>query len=84
MGFAAANPAGFHDADGGGYRFLADRVLAVDRFNPAAAARLLEPLGTWARYATPHSLLMRAELERIAAAPGLSTNVLELAARALA
>ena len=33
-----------------GYRFLADQILAVDAFNPMTAARLVEPLGSWARY----------------------------------
>jgi aminopeptidase N len=81
--FAAFNPARFHDPSGAGYRFLADQVLAVDGFNPSTAARLLEPLGQWARYKPELGQLMRAELERITKAPGLSKNVFELASRAL-
>ena len=81
--FAAANPARFHDPSGDGYRFLADQVLAVDGFNPNVAARLIEPLGGWAGYAPALGSLMRAQLERIAAHPGLSNNVLELANKAL-
>ncbi|MEP6968498.1 MAG: aminopeptidase N, partial [Pseudomonadota bacterium] len=77
--FAGANPARFHDPAGGGYRFLADRILAVDAFNPMTAARLVEPLGSWARYTPALGALMRAQLERIAGTPGLSKNVLELA-----
>ena len=30
----------FHAADGAGYRFLADTVLALDKINPQVAARL--------------------------------------------
>ena len=60
------------------------QILAVDAFNPMTAARLVEPLGGWRRYAPALGQAMRAELERIAAAPGLSKNVLELAAKALA
>ncbi len=82
--FAAANPARFHDPSGAGYRFLADQILAVDPANPMTAARLLEPLGVWARYAPPLPALMCAELERIAGTAGLSKNVQELAGRALA
>ena len=81
--FATANPARFHAADGSGYRFLADQILAVDRFNPMTAARLVEPLGSWRRYRADLGALMKAELERIAAAPGLSRNVVELVGRAL-
>jgi len=82
--FAAYNVANFHDPSGAGYRFLADQVLAVDSFNPNVAARLLEPLGQWARYAPELGALMREQLERITRSPGLSKNVFELASKALA
>ncbi len=82
--FAGFNPARFHDPSGAGYRFLADQVLAVDAFNPNVAARLLEPLGQWARYTPQLGALMRAELERITRSPDLSKNVFELASKALA
>jgi aminopeptidase N len=81
--FANFNPARFHDPSGAGYRFLADQILAVDRFNPMTAARLIDPLDGWRRYRPELGQLMRAELERIAAAEGLSKNVLEKAGRAL-
>ncbi|MBS0411396.1 MAG: DUF3458 domain-containing protein, partial [Proteobacteria bacterium] len=82
--FAAFNPVRFHDPSGAGYRFLADQILIVDAFNPNVAARLVEPLGAWARYTPELGALMRAELERITQAPNLSKNVLELASKALA
>jgi aminopeptidase N len=82
--FASANPVRFHDPSGAGYRFLADQILAVDGFNPMTAARLVEPLGGWRRYTPELGGLMKAQLERIVAAPGLSKNVYELAAKALA
>jgi aminopeptidase N len=81
--FASANPARFHDPGGAGYRFLADQILIVDGFNANIAARLLEPLGTWARYTPALGALMRAQLERIEASPNLSKNVRELVAKAL-
>jgi aminopeptidase N len=82
--FAGFNPARFHDPSGAGYRFLADQILAVDGFNPMTAARLIEPLASFRRYRPELSALMKAELERIVAAEGLSKNVYELASRALA
>jgi len=81
--FANFNPARFHDPSGAGYRFLADQVLAVDGFNPMTAARLVEPLGNWRRYKPELGQLMREQLERVAAHPDLSKNVLELATKAL-
>jgi aminopeptidase N len=82
--FAMYNPARFHDPSGAGYRFLADQILIVDSFNPNVAARLIDALGQWARYAPELGALMRAELERITKSPGLSKNVFELASKALA
>ena len=82
--FASANPARFHDPSGDGYRFLADQILMVDGFNPMTAARLVEPLGGWRRYAPHLGELMRAQLHRIAETGGLSKNVYELVSRALA
>jgi aminopeptidase N len=81
--FAQFNPVRFHDPSGAGYRFLADQILAVDGFNPMTAARLVEPLGGWRRYKPELGALMKAELQRILAAPGLSKNVFELVSRAL-
>ncbi len=81
--FASFNPARFHDPSGAGYRFLADQILMVDTFNPNVAARLVEPLGSWARYAPELGALMRAQLERVAAVETLSKNVRELVLKAL-
>jgi aminopeptidase N len=82
--FSQSNPSAFHDPSGAGYRFLADQILTVDRFNPMAAARLIEPLGGFRRFKPELAKLMRAELERIVKTEGLSKNVYELADRALA
>ncbi|WP_397422215.1 aminopeptidase N [Phenylobacterium sp.] len=82
--FANFNPVRFHDPSGAGYRFLADQIIAVDRFNPMTAARLVDPLGGWRRLKPELGELMKAQLERILKVEGLSKNVQELAARALA
>jgi len=82
--FAVGNPARFHDPSGAGYSFLADQILAVDGFNPMLAARLVDNLGGWQRYTPEQGALMKAQLERIAAHPGLSNNVQELATKSLA
>jgi len=81
--FASGNPARFHDPSGAGYRFLADQILMVDAFNPMTAARLIEPLGAWRRYTPELGAKMREALQRIVDHPGVSKNVLELAAKAL-
>ena len=83
VSFSVGNPLRFHASDGAGYRFLADQILGVDSFNPTLAARLVGPLGDHARYREDLARQMAAELARIVAHPGLSSNVLELAAKAL-
>jgi len=80
--FATANPSRFHDPSGAGYRFLADRILETDAFNPSTAARLVDALGGWRRYTPELGEKMRGELERIAATKGISKNVYELAEKA--
>ncbi|RME64735.1 MAG: aminopeptidase N [Alphaproteobacteria bacterium] len=81
--FSAANQVRFHDAGGGGYRFLADEVIAVDAFNPQTAARLLAPLARWRRFDAHRAALMKAQLERILAREGLSKDVYEIASKGL-
>ena len=74
----------FHHASGRGYRFLADLILTADRLNPQVAARLVPPFGRWRRFDHKRAALMRAELERIVAAEGLSKDVYEQASKSLA
>ncbi len=81
--FCAANMAGFHRADGEGYRFLADQVLAIDELNAQLAARLVSTITRWRRYAEPRASLMRAQVERIAAATQLSRDVFEQVSQSL-
>jgi aminopeptidase N len=82
--FASANPLRFHQSDGSGYRFLAERVVALDRINPQAAARLIAPLGRWQRYDQGRQKLMCDALKTILAAPDLSPDVFELTSKSLA
>jgi aminopeptidase N len=84
VGAFAANQRAFHDVSGRGYRFLTDMILAVDKLNPQTAARLVPPLGRWRRFDEKRAALMRAELQRIVAAPGLSKDVFEQASKSLA
>jgi aminopeptidase N len=74
----------FHSPDGRGYRFLADMILGADKLNPQVAARLVPPFGRWRRFESKRAALMKAELERIVAAPGLSKDVFEQASKSLA
>jgi aminopeptidase N len=82
--FCQANPVRFHAADGSGYRFAADQVLAIDPANPQVAARLLGAFSRWRRFDPARQALMREALERVLAAPGLSRDCYEVASKTLA
>ncbi len=81
--FTLNNPAGFHSADGQGYRFLADQVIALDSRNPQVAAGLVKPLGHWKKLAPVAQGLMKQELVRIMDSGPLSPDVYELVSKAL-
>ena len=82
-GAFTGNQAAFHQADGAGYRLIADLVIALDPRNPQTAARMIPPLGRWKRFDEARAAMMRAELERILAQPGLSRDTTEQASKSL-
>ena len=81
--FVMGNQLRFHAPDGSGYAFLADTVLRLDGVNPQVAARLCGAFETWRRFDKGRQALIRRELARIAAAPGLSRNVREIVEKTL-
>jgi aminopeptidase N len=81
--FCSANPAQFHAADGSGYAFWAEQVLALDAINPQVAARLARALELWRRYTPALRDKMRAALEKVAA-NATSRDVREIVEKALA
>jgi aminopeptidase N len=82
--FAMGNPTGFHALAGSGYRFVADRVIELDRLNPQAAARIATAFNRWRRYDSLRQKLMQTELKRIAATENISPDVAEIMSNALA
>ena len=83
VGAFSMNQVRFHAASGGGYRYLADQVIAVDKLNPQTAARLVAPLGRWQRFDQSRASLMRRQLERILGVSGLSKDVYEMVSKSL-
>jgi aminopeptidase N len=79
----AVNPQGFHAASGEGYRIIGDLIARLDPINPQTAARFVPSLGRWRRIEPGRAEMMRGELERIAAIPNLSHDVLEQVTKSL-
>ena len=81
FGALSGNHAGFHNASGAGYALLADWLIKLDPLNPQTAARMSGAYETWARYDAGRQALIKGQLARIAAAPGISRNLAEMVAR---
>lgn len=81
--FGANNPYYFHQADGKGYRMIADVVLQLNTLNPQVAARIIKPLIHFNRYDQKRQSLMIAELTRIQNQPTLSSDLYEIVTKSL-
>ena len=82
--FSQANPLHFHAANGQGYQFLADQIIALNTLNPQVASRMLSPLTSWRRYDPGRQALIKAQLERIMTTEAVSKDVYEVASKSLA
>ena len=82
--FCQGNHAGFHAADGQGYAFAAEQILAIDPRNPQVAARLARAFDRWRQFDASRQAHARRALERLRDAPGLSRDTTEIVTRALA
>jgi aminopeptidase N len=81
--FCSTNLIGFHAADGSGYAFLTDNVLALDALNPQIAARMLRIMSRWRRYDDGRQAMMKAQFERVLAKPEVSRDVFEIASKSV-
>lgn len=82
--FSQANPLHFHAANGQGYQFLADQIIALNTLNPQVASRMIGALTSWRRYDAGRQALMTAQLERIISTEAISKDVYEIASKSLA
>ena len=82
-GFALGNHVRFHAADGSGYAFLAEQVIALDGLNPQVASRMARAFDRWKKFDAGRQQHARAALERIRAAPKLSKDLAEIVTKSL-
>lgn len=81
--FSQANQLHFHAANGQGYEFLADQVIALNSINPQVASRMVSALTQWTRFDAGRQNLMKKSLERIADTADISKDVYEIASKSL-
>ena len=83
IGSFSRNVPHFHAEDGSGYRFIADKVIEIDRFNPQVAARLVQAFNLCNKLEPHRKNLVKQELQRIRAQKGLSKDVGEIVGKIL-
>jgi len=66
-----------------GYRFIADKVMEIDRFNPQVAARLVQAFNICNKLEVNRKAVMTTELQRIHAQEDLSKDVGEIVGKIL-
>ena len=81
--FAQGNATQFNRADGAGYDFVADSVLALDPKNPQVSARMATAFRSWRMLESGRRAKAEAALKRIKAAPNLSRDLSDIVERAL-
>jgi aminopeptidase N len=83
-GFAQNNQTQFNRADGAGYEFLADTVLALDPKNPQVSARITTAFRSWRALEPVRRARAETALRRMATAPNLSRDLRDIVDRSLA
>jgi len=81
--FCENNHINFHEVGGAGYKFLADQILTIDKFNPQLAAIITPPLTRGHKLSKNRQQLLQQQLLRISQEPGLSKNVYEIISKAI-
>lgn len=65
FGSYIGNYKNFHEANGIGYRYIAEKVLEIESFNVQVAARLATVLTRWKRFGSDRQSLMKQTLQLI-------------------
>ena len=83
IGTFTRNIGQFHHVSGRGYEFVADKIIALDAYNPQVAARLVQAFNVLSRVDDARQNLMLAQLERIQAQANVSKDTAEIVGKIL-
>jgi aminopeptidase N len=78
LGAMIGNSSAFHQADGAGYAYAAQKILQLDAINPQVAARLANPFVHWRKLVAGQDQLMKAQLESMLDSDNMSNDLNEL------
>ena len=83
IGMFTRNIAEFHHQSGRGYQFVADKIIALDEYNPQVAARLVQAFNVLSRVDDARQSLMLTQLERIQTQANVSKDTAEIVGKIL-
>ena len=83
LGALISNSSAFHQSDGAGYEFVADKILQLDVINPQVAARMANSFLRWRKLIPTQGNLMKRQLERMLAGENISGDLNELISTSL-
>ncbi|MEA3330213.1 MAG: aminopeptidase N [Campylobacterota bacterium] len=83
IGAFARNYKHFHAKDGLGYRFVADKIIEIDKINAQMASGLAGAFKIYEKMNPTNKNLMEIELKRIVSTPSISKNVFEIISKIL-
>lgn len=78
IGVFARNYKHFHSKDGYGYKFVADKIIAIDKINPQIASGLAGAFKIYKKLNSENKIKMKEELERVISTQSISKNVYEI------
>ncbi|WP_418641190.1 aminopeptidase N [Sulfurimonas sp. ST-27] len=78
VGSFARNHKHFHAKDGSGYKFLADKIIEIDKINPQIASGLCGAFKVCDKMNKHNQELIKKELSRVISTQGLSKNSFEI------
>ncbi|MCD6433600.1 MAG: DUF3458 domain-containing protein, partial [Sulfurimonas sp.] len=83
IGVFARNYKHFHAKDGSGYKFVADKILEIDKINAQMASGLAGAFKIYEKMNPSNKNLMKTELNRVVSTHSLSKNVFEIISKIL-
>ena len=83
LGAMVTNSSVFHQQDGAGYAFAAQKILELDAINPQVAARLANPFVHWRKLVAQQGQLMKSQVENMLEQGEMSNDLNELLSTSL-
>ena len=83
IGVFARNYKYFHAKDGSGYKFVADKIIEIDKINAQMASGLAGAFKIYAKMNALNKNRMKVELERVINTHSLSKNSFEIVSKIL-